>query len=494
MMNKIKKLFVSLLGFLVFILLLEVVLRIGGSIMLKRRDAKAQVEEQTEQTVIPQHEGEEYKVMCIGNCYTFGVGAPKGQSYPDHLRELFITESRTEKVKIINKGLPGLNSGVLLASIDVHLDEIRPDMVILRTGSPNLRDHRKYGTYLARESINVQDKAVATKMIKEARRSMLYDFFNQLHTVRLAVYMIEDVRVKKSRESKEGTLLESPEAKIERVDLKARERDGEVPDVFDTELGDLHSRIKDPQKMVPFLGNINSSKYYIRANQYLDKRDYNAALSHFVSAIKTADTKSVRMKNKLYGRLRFSAKHADTEMIQQLIAQNRESYPDIVDCLPEITVEKTLDWVISDLHEIVKKIRSRGIKLILINYPLLPPEEVYKNYQEWKDNMATGPHSDPAYHDRNGPSVGHKYIDTINWNYWRGSNRQLDFMNDVNEVLRDYALDNSLIFIDIENKFNYYIRNSIYDAPPHKRHPNGDGYRLMAQEVYKEILKFIPDL
>ncbi|MDD5128915.1 MAG: tetratricopeptide repeat protein [Candidatus Omnitrophica bacterium] len=74
-----------------------------------------------------------YKILCLGDSFTLGVGAGKGEDYPAQLNGMF-KESGLRKFAVINEGVGGQNSSELLYSLDKKLDKYKPDMVVLMMG------------------------------------------------------------------------------------------------------------------------------------------------------------------------------------------------------------------------------------------------------------------------------------------------------------------------------------------------------------------------
>jgi len=72
-------------------------------------------------------------VLCLGDSYTYGVGAPSGASYPCQLEKL-LNDKSTKKYRVINGGIPGCNSGQLLRHLRENLDKYRPDIVLVLIG------------------------------------------------------------------------------------------------------------------------------------------------------------------------------------------------------------------------------------------------------------------------------------------------------------------------------------------------------------------------
>jgi lysophospholipase L1-like esterase len=70
-------------------------------------------------------------ILAFGDSLTEGVGAGKGESYPDHLRQL-------SGRKVINAGVRGELSAQGLQRLPALLDEIQPNLLILCHGGNDI--------------------------------------------------------------------------------------------------------------------------------------------------------------------------------------------------------------------------------------------------------------------------------------------------------------------------------------------------------------------
>lgn len=75
-----------------------------------------------------------YRILCLGDSFTQGIGAGRGEDYPYQLQKLLNNLGLAEKFMVINKGLAGQNSSELLAELEVNLNVYSPDLVIILTG------------------------------------------------------------------------------------------------------------------------------------------------------------------------------------------------------------------------------------------------------------------------------------------------------------------------------------------------------------------------
>ncbi len=108
------------LGIIVGLLSTELLLRAWGYAYARWR------------LVRPPDEGDRRRVLCLGDSFTFGVGAPKGFGYPEQLQALL--DARSVKARVINAGVPGINSSRLYKGLEESLRLHRPHLLILMTG------------------------------------------------------------------------------------------------------------------------------------------------------------------------------------------------------------------------------------------------------------------------------------------------------------------------------------------------------------------------
>ena len=73
------------------------------------------------------------RIACLGDSFTYGFGAPGGQSYPDFLRKHL--EQRIKGVDIINCGIPGLNTAGLSMKVEKLVNDLKPDILVVMIGA-----------------------------------------------------------------------------------------------------------------------------------------------------------------------------------------------------------------------------------------------------------------------------------------------------------------------------------------------------------------------
>lgn len=117
--------FISLIAFLV---VLELSMRVAGHIYSNTSD-------NTKMRIISKKHNEEFRILCLGDSYTFGLGANKYNSYPEHLERILNEKFPARKYKVYNGGFLGNNSSTVASEdLQKHISEIIPDLIIVMTG------------------------------------------------------------------------------------------------------------------------------------------------------------------------------------------------------------------------------------------------------------------------------------------------------------------------------------------------------------------------
>ncbi len=108
-----------LLGLLVFVVLLELGLRGAGRIAAVQRDGLGSAD---------------LTVHCVGDSFTYGLGAPPESSYPAQLEDLLAAEAGVMQVEAVNLGRPAATSVFARKEVERVLADGRPDAIVVLTG------------------------------------------------------------------------------------------------------------------------------------------------------------------------------------------------------------------------------------------------------------------------------------------------------------------------------------------------------------------------
>jgi lysophospholipase L1-like esterase len=80
--------------------------------------------------------GAQSRILCVGDSNTFGVGAPKGASYPDQLQKLLAADHPGHEV--VNLGVPGFTSRMIVDHLEQAVRQRPPECVVFLGGFNDL--------------------------------------------------------------------------------------------------------------------------------------------------------------------------------------------------------------------------------------------------------------------------------------------------------------------------------------------------------------------
>ena len=123
-----QKIALILFGLFLCMILLETGLRIGGFIILSLQEYR---------NMASIREKGEYRIMCLGESTTADGGK---YSYPSQLEDILNEQDLGVKFSVINNGVRGTVTGVILSQLEGNLDRYNPDMVITMMGENDDRD------------------------------------------------------------------------------------------------------------------------------------------------------------------------------------------------------------------------------------------------------------------------------------------------------------------------------------------------------------------
>lgn len=136
-----QKIFLIVLGFLVSLLLFEIVLRLSGQIYYKAWMSRVYNPAEKDDAVFKdmlsnQAEPSDIgliKIICVGDSFTFGAGTSPEYSYPAQLQRM-LNSKGLEKFRVYNCGIPGCSSTKLLEYLPGFLKKYNPNIIIILIG------------------------------------------------------------------------------------------------------------------------------------------------------------------------------------------------------------------------------------------------------------------------------------------------------------------------------------------------------------------------
>lgn len=78
-----------------------------------------------------------YTVLCVGDSFTWGIGAPADKSWPAQMQAL-LDAHYPGQYAVLNRGMAGANSTQALEPLQEQIDALRPNLILACTGSSNV--------------------------------------------------------------------------------------------------------------------------------------------------------------------------------------------------------------------------------------------------------------------------------------------------------------------------------------------------------------------
>ena len=349
---------VLLIGIFIALLSLEVGLRLLGFISKKDIGVPAQS--------FVAGKAKPYVILCLGNSFTEGVGAPPQMSYPAQLQRMCDGKMQGKNIVVINKGESAQNSAELLIKLNSNINTYNPDLIILQTGQPNEWNYLRYTDYL-----NRKDKEGS--FLKRVHYYFL-ELFSEFRVFRLYLLFKGNLKVKHdhatalvvNRQPKEYTeagqfiLTTATRLAVDKAFVVDQAMVRRSLGVF------KEWTKKDPEAPL----NYAAVGYLYRLQGNDDE-----ALKWFIKGVIVGRPDN---RDKMYAynglrRLRRVDKgvHNDeiNKKIDKFIDRYTKSNPDIAFQLKLLSDAEIGAWLESDLKEIVDIIRHKKIRIIVQNYP-----------------------------------------------------------------------------------------------------------------------------
>jgi len=74
------------------------------------------------------------RVLCLGDSNTYGVWVERNQAYPQQLEAVWNERTQAPKLEVLNLGVPGTNSSLLVRELPQMLETFAPDILIIMIG------------------------------------------------------------------------------------------------------------------------------------------------------------------------------------------------------------------------------------------------------------------------------------------------------------------------------------------------------------------------
>lgn len=220
-----------LFGLFLCIVLLEIGMRIGGFVLLTLQDRR---------NAIPLEKKNAYIIMCVGGSTTARGGE---DSWPVQLEEILNERNIGIKFKVINKGIEGVESAVIISKLKKNLGRYNPDMVIAMMG---LNDW--VGTILYEDSPEAKLKLLVKNFrVYKLGRTLWLNIVNKIEEIKANLDKAKVYFKLGDDYKRQGKLYEAEEMIRKGIDIKPQECGGYA------ELGEFYrgqERYKEAENML----------------------------------------------------------------------------------------------------------------------------------------------------------------------------------------------------------------------------------------------------
>lgn len=285
--------------------------------------------------------GGAYTVLCVGDSFTQGTGAPAGDSYPDQLEKILKARYPGQAFKVVNMGEGGETTALLLKRLPEALLKVRPDAVILLTGVANYWNYWGYNTRAYTGG------------------SELTQWFYRVRVFRLARLLMTDVsaaRYSRSVPLNRYVAQENAETRVCGAAL------GEAL----TSRKNFKEAIQTCEKAAA-LNPANATLKMHLGSLYFNSGDVETAREWLLKALE-ADKKDIRVYTWLATTYQGDAPKVEEWLKAGAIHAGGASAEDFSGGV------EVKAWIRADLDRVISAVRAAGVELLVQGYPDEAPD------------------------------------------------------------------------------------------------------------------------
>lgn len=121
--------FITIPAILIFLIALELCLRTFGYLCIQRHNSDSNAK-------IAQFSKDEFRILCLGDSFTVGMGTAPENSYPRQLEKI-LQKNISKKISVINEGRFANTSSLLLKNLQEDINKYFPSIIIIMIGCNN---------------------------------------------------------------------------------------------------------------------------------------------------------------------------------------------------------------------------------------------------------------------------------------------------------------------------------------------------------------------
>ncbi len=310
------------------------------------------------------------KILCLGDSFTFGEGAPKGFSYPEQLQKMLDNEPN-KKYIVYNAGIGGQNSSRVLKDLKNNSYKHKPDAVVMLIGCNNTNNFIDSNYFL------FKDNSLKTYIY---RADAFLSHIRSYKLFKSAVVTINDnIRLKVNGPDKNKLPASQKDIKnVSEEHSSDAERHLEAARAYETERK-IEPAINECRKAIESNPH-NEKAYFLLGFIYLHrcscgdrKISLRLAIENFKKAIRINPLVEDFHENLFNAYYRIGEKDSAIEELRIIHALNPAN--EMVNALlthglPEYNDMNVFKMTLAyDFRNIIRLLAAKDIKLILQDYP-----------------------------------------------------------------------------------------------------------------------------
>ncbi|MHB9154876.1 MAG: tetratricopeptide repeat protein [Endomicrobiales bacterium] len=331
-------------GIVMTALVLELGLRIVGYLQTSRADMDGLREDKGKQVI-----------LCLGDSFVFGVGAPAEKSYPSQLEEMLNNAEGKEAFRVVNMGVQGQNTAQLLETLPQHIKIVQPRAIVILSGGANLWNYWGYYAYLKKGSF----------------ASFINENLYRVRAFKLAKLVLVNIEEKKEK------------MRAFRMSRFKMEQCGQ----YNTQaleylkMGKYEKAVSCFRKVLEIDPN-NPENYYNLGQAYIKQEEYEKALQAFMQGVRlNPGNEKNRNYNGMAFYLRMHRDRLDGKLVDEaqrflldLSRRGSINNPLLYSLLnilgqPGGFERKIGSWLMHDFERATIFLRKEGIPVVLMTYP-----------------------------------------------------------------------------------------------------------------------------
>jgi len=158
-------------------------------------------------------------IFCLGDSFTYGVGAGFNHSYPAQLESILNSQPIDRKFRVYNLGIPGYDSDQVLLKLKESLDNLTPDYVIILVGTNDYQTLDK-NLFFSRSFFNLKTMPTLKHLrIHKLFKIILANLKGRDNTIKSNIDLIKEINKENNLRSNKFSILNADKSIDDKIDF-----------------------------------------------------------------------------------------------------------------------------------------------------------------------------------------------------------------------------------------------------------------------------------